>query len=182
MVLCRHPDKNSNSDEATEKFKEINAAYARLTSAEESDDDLDDIDPESFFMDELFEELGIDPLFILLSGLFADSRRFRGGGRGPMGFGMGGGGGGGGYGMGGMGMGGMPFMMRVPMGFNMGGPPPPRAAPKGYRQAKGGGPAAYGGYGGRGGPQGGRGGGYYDDDEDDEDDEWETDDDDVDMR
>jgi hypothetical protein len=168
----RHPDKNSNSDEATEKFKEVNAAYARLTSAEESDDDLDDIDPESFFMDELFEELGIDPLFILLSGLFSDSRRFRGG-RGPMGFGMGG--------MGGMG--GMPFMMRMPMGFDMGGPPP-RGVPKGFRQAKGGGPVYQGPYGGRGGPpRGGYGGGYYDE-EDEDSDEWETDgdDDDIDMR
>ncbi len=86
----RHPDKNNNSEESNEVFKRINAAYARLSKADESDDDLDDIDPDDFFADDLFTELGIDPFFILLSGLFG-GRGGRGarGGRGRGGFGMG---------------------------------------------------------------------------------------------
>eukprot|EP00877_Chromochloris_zofingiensis_P001727 jgi/Chrzof1/11555/Cz06g00030.t1 len=87
LALKWHPDKNANSVESTEQFKKINAAYARLTTAEESDDDLDDIDPDDLFMDDLFQELGIDPFFILLSGLFGGRR---GGMKGP--FGMSGGG------------------------------------------------------------------------------------------
>jgi hypothetical protein len=53
----RHPDKNANSNESNEKFKQINAAYARLTSAQDSDDDLDDIDLDDLFMDDLFAEV-----------------------------------------------------------------------------------------------------------------------------
>jgi hypothetical protein len=43
---CRHPDKNGNSEESNTKFQMISAAYARLTSADASDDDLDDLDPD----------------------------------------------------------------------------------------------------------------------------------------
>jgi hypothetical protein len=47
----------------------VSAAYARLTKAEESDDDLDDIDIDDLFADfeDLFGAAGIDPMFILLS-------------------------------------------------------------------------------------------------------------------
>lgn len=36
----RHPDKNNNSDESTERFQLVNAAFARL-KAQGSDDDLE---------------------------------------------------------------------------------------------------------------------------------------------
>jgi len=42
---------------SNEQFKQINAAYARLTSAQDSDDDLDDIDLDDLFMDDLFAEV-----------------------------------------------------------------------------------------------------------------------------
>lgn len=43
-ALHRHPDKNANNkEEATVKFQQVSAAYARLTGADESDDDLDDV-------------------------------------------------------------------------------------------------------------------------------------------
>jgi hypothetical protein len=40
----RHPDKNAgNPEEATQRFQAVNAAYARLTGADESDDELGDV-------------------------------------------------------------------------------------------------------------------------------------------
>lgn len=66
----RHPDKNNGSDESNEMFKKLNAAYARLTSSED-DDDLDGIDPDDLFDDELFAELfgggrgGFHPFFFM---------------------------------------------------------------------------------------------------------------------
>ena len=54
----RHPDKNGNSEEAKERFQKINAAYMRLTGADESDDELDDVDVSDFFShDDIFDEL-----------------------------------------------------------------------------------------------------------------------------
>ena len=38
----RHPDKNPDNDEATTKFQQISAAYARLSNPDASDDELDD--------------------------------------------------------------------------------------------------------------------------------------------
>ncbi len=58
IILLFTLQNQSNLDEATEKFKRISAAYARLTSVEqESDDDLDDYDPSDIFTDDLFAEL-----------------------------------------------------------------------------------------------------------------------------
>lgn len=39
----RHPDKNGNSAESTERFQDVNAAYARLTMDEDDEDGLDDV-------------------------------------------------------------------------------------------------------------------------------------------
>ena len=39
----RHPDKNPDNDEATTKFQQISAAYARLSNPDASDDELDDV-------------------------------------------------------------------------------------------------------------------------------------------
>ena len=57
---CRHPDKNQNSQESTDKFKLINAAYARLSSLAESDDDFEDLDPSELFTEDLFRDMGVD--------------------------------------------------------------------------------------------------------------------------
>lgn len=153
-VFARHPDKN-NSEEATEKFQMISAAYARLTSADQSDDDLDDLDPSNFDVDDLFGDMGIDPM-LFFAMLFGG----RGGGihmaMGPRG----------------------PVMFMSP-GMAFGGGP----FGGGGRRQRGGGTMSGGRFGGpppRGGPFGG-GGGYYEGDQDDYgtdddgDDEWETD-------
>lgn len=45
LCSCRHPDKNSNSEECTEMFQRIQSAYAKLTrefSGEYSDESEDD--------------------------------------------------------------------------------------------------------------------------------------------
>jgi len=39
----RHPDKNPDNQDTTTRFQQVSAAYARLTGADESDDDLDDV-------------------------------------------------------------------------------------------------------------------------------------------
>jgi preprotein translocase subunit Sec63 len=68
LALALHPDKNGGCPESAEKFKLVSAAYARLTSGNESDDELDDEDLSAFSM-EIFEELfGEDselPMFLL---------------------------------------------------------------------------------------------------------------------
>uniref|UniRef100_A0A383VNM1 J domain-containing protein n=1 Tax=Tetradesmus obliquus TaxID=3088 RepID=A0A383VNM1_TETOB len=98
LALKWHPDKNGNSEESTTKFQLISAAYARLTSADASDDDLDDLDPNSMDMEDLFGDLGIDPMLIFAM-LFGGGPR-GGFGRGPP-RGFGGGFGGGPFGGGG---------------------------------------------------------------------------------
>lgn len=50
----RHPDKNNNSEESTEKFKLINAAYVRLTK--DKGDDMSDYDAEDMYEDDIFSE------------------------------------------------------------------------------------------------------------------------------
>lgn len=60
---CRHPDKNNGSEESTEKFKQVSAAYSRLTSPT-ADDDMDGFDPSDIFTDDLFDEMGMHPLFM----------------------------------------------------------------------------------------------------------------------
>ena len=68
LLTRRHPDKNGGSEEATEKFKQISAAIARLTTQEKEDDDLDDYTPEDIFTDDLFQEFsnaGVHPFFFM---------------------------------------------------------------------------------------------------------------------
>ncbi|KAF6263756.1 hypothetical protein COO60DRAFT_1457934 [Scenedesmus sp. NREL 46B-D3] len=159
LALKWHPDKNGNSEESTTKFQMVSAAYARLTSADASDDDLDDLDPNSMDMEDLFGDIGIDPM-LFFAMLFGGPRGFggtpRGFGGGPRGFG-------GGPPFGRRGGPGIVFMS--PGGFfSMGGPP----APFGAGGRRGGPP-----------PRGGGGHQYYEDDDDD--DEWETDDEDEGM-
>ncbi|KAF5836929.1 hypothetical protein DUNSADRAFT_5260 [Dunaliella salina] len=85
LALIWHPDKNRDrTEEASEKFKQINAAYARLTGSDESDDEIDEDD----FAD-LSDLFGTMFLFSLFGGMPMGGRRGRGrgGGMGGMPFG-----------------------------------------------------------------------------------------------
>lgn len=54
LALVHHPDKNAGCERSAEKFKMVSAAYARLTSDHQSDDELDD---DELFPEELFEQM-----------------------------------------------------------------------------------------------------------------------------
>jgi curved DNA-binding protein CbpA len=48
LALRWHPDKNDGSEEATARFQQVSAAYARLTAAGGSDDELSDVSRAAF--------------------------------------------------------------------------------------------------------------------------------------
>lgn len=65
LALKYHPDKNGGCSDAAEKFKRISAAYARLTSDQQSDDELDDEAMHAYaaqMFDQLFGDLAFNML------------------------------------------------------------------------------------------------------------------------
>lgn len=65
LALKYHPDKNGGCADAAEKFKRISAAYARLTSDHQSDDELDE-DAMHAYTAQMFEQLFGDLSFSML--------------------------------------------------------------------------------------------------------------------